>query len=113
MSSILFLFCPAISTAIRGQDWMDGDKVFWMTLPFWEVPSELMPGLQNAAGLNGLGFSMKKRYILLTTVCKTKIHLVLNVWRGRNGWMAADSVGCSCHFWNFQMRMYLVEFQYS
>ena len=70
VSSILFLFCPALSAAIRGRDWMDGDKVFWMTLPFWEVPSELMPELQNAAGLNGLVFSKKKRCILLTTVCK-------------------------------------------
>jgi len=57
VSSILFLFFPALSAAIRGRDWMDGEKMFWMTLPFWEVPSELMPGLQNAAGLNGLGFS--------------------------------------------------------
>ena len=61
VSSILFLFCLTLSAAIRGRDWMDGDEVFWMTLPFWEVPSELMPGLQNAAGLNGLGFSKKKK----------------------------------------------------
>ena len=67
----------------------------------------------GASELNGLVFTKKKRCILLTTVCKTKIHLVLYVWRGRNGWMAEDSVGCSCHFRNFQIRMSLVEFQYS
>ena len=61
VSSILLLFCPALSAAIKGRDWMDGGKAIWMTLPFWEVPSELMPGLQNAAGLNGLGFSKKKK----------------------------------------------------
>jgi hypothetical protein len=61
VSSILLLFCPALSAAIRGRDWMDGGKAIWMTLPFWEVPSELMPGLQNAAGLNRLGFSKNKK----------------------------------------------------
>jgi hypothetical protein len=50
-------------------------------------------GLWDAAGLNVLGFSKEKMCILLGTVCVTKIHLVIYVWRGRNGWMAADSVG--------------------
>ena len=105
VSGILLLLFPALSEVIKGPNWMDGEKVFWMTLLFWELPSKLMPGLQNAAGLSGLGFSKKKRCILLTTVCKTKVHLFLYVWRGRNGWMAVDSVGCSCHFRNFQMRL--------
>ena len=48
--------CAALSVAIRGQDWMDVGKAIWNTLPFWELPSELMPGLQDVAGLNGLGF---------------------------------------------------------
>ena len=113
VSSILLLFCPALSAAIKGRDWMDGGKAIWMTLPFWEVPSELIPRLQNAAGLNGLGYWNRKTCILLTTVCKTKIDHFKCVWRVRNGWMAADSVGCSCHFWNFQMRLCSVEFQYS
>ena len=39
---------------------MDGGKAIWMYLPFWELPSELMPELQDAAGVNGLGFSKKK-----------------------------------------------------
>jgi hypothetical protein len=30
VSSILLLFCPALSAAIRGQDWMDGGKAIWM-----------------------------------------------------------------------------------
>ena len=89
---------------------MDGGLPFRMMLPFWEVQSELMPVLQDAAELNGLSFLKKKKCILLTTVCVTDIHLVIYVWRGRNGWMAADSVGCSCLFWNFQMRQYLVDF---
>jgi hypothetical protein len=43
-------------------------------------------GLWDAAGLNVLGFSKEKICILLGTVCVTKIHLVIYVWRGRNGW---------------------------
>ena len=92
---------------------MDGGKAIWMYLPFQELHSELMLEFQDAAELNGLGFSKKKRSILLTTVCMTIMHLFKCVWRGRNGWMAEDSVACSCHFWNFQMWLCSVEFQYS
>ena len=82
-------------------------------------PSVLGSAIRIDAGATGCcwaqwaRFFTEKRCILLTTVCKTKFHFVLYVWRGRNGWMAGDSVGCSCHFRNFQIRMYLVEFQYS
>jgi hypothetical protein len=58
--SILIIYCLVLSAVIRGRDGMDGGKATSMTLPFSEVPSEMMPGLQDAAGPIGLGFSKKK-----------------------------------------------------
>jgi len=43
-----------------GADGMDAGRAV-MTLPFWEVPSKLMLGLWDAAGLNGSVFHRKKR----------------------------------------------------
>jgi hypothetical protein len=40
-SSIIIIIYPALSAAIGGRDGMDGGRALWMTLPFWEVPSEL------------------------------------------------------------------------
>ena len=40
-SSIIIKNYPALSAAMGGQDGMDGSRAHWMTLPFWEVPSEL------------------------------------------------------------------------
>ena len=36
-SSILIIHYPALSAAIWGWGWMDGNIAFWMTFPFWEV----------------------------------------------------------------------------
>ena len=38
-SDILIKIYPALSAAIWGRDGMDGSRVHWMTLPFWDVPS--------------------------------------------------------------------------
>jgi hypothetical protein len=40
-SSIIIIIYPALSAAMGGRDGMDGSRALWMTLPFWEVPSEL------------------------------------------------------------------------
>jgi hypothetical protein len=38
-SRIMIINYPTLSTAIRGR--MGGSRAYWMTLPFWEVPSIL------------------------------------------------------------------------
>ena len=38
-SSIILINHPALSAAIGRRDGMDGGRSYWMTLPFWEVPS--------------------------------------------------------------------------
>src|SRR6266446_442155 len=53
-------------------------------------------------------FIEKKVYIASYSVYIT-IHFVYMLEGGRNGWMAVDSVGCSCHFWNFQIRQDMVD----
>jgi len=76
-SRIVIKNYPAHSAAIGGRDGMDGGKANWMTLPFWEEPSKMMLGFANATGLNGPGFSWKKRDILLATVFVISIHIVI------------------------------------
>ena len=34
LSTIMIMKCSALSTAIGGQDGMDGNKSFWMLFPF-------------------------------------------------------------------------------
>jgi len=35
-SSILIKIYPTLSAAIGGRNWMDGERAYWMTLPFLE-----------------------------------------------------------------------------
>ena len=35
--SILIKIYPTLSATIRGQDWVDACRAYWMTLPFWEA----------------------------------------------------------------------------
>ena len=60
-------------------------------------------------GSMGSVFHRKKKGILLAIVCMLQSTLLYMLEGGRNGWMAVDSVGCSCHFWNFQIRLDMVD----
>ena len=57
-SSIIKINYPTLSTAIRGRDGMDGGRAHWMTLPFWEVPSELMAGLMGSGTSNLISITL-------------------------------------------------------
>ena len=45
-------------------------------------------GLSFAPGLIGLGFSWKNMCIVVNTVYLYAIYYFINVWVGKNGWMA-------------------------
>ena len=65
--SILIKIIPPLSAAIGGQDGMDGSRAYWMTLPFWEVPS--IPGSGMLLGSWDWFFIEKKGYITSYSVC--------------------------------------------
>ena len=60
-SRIIIKNYPGLSTAVWGQDGVDGSKACWMTLSFWEVPS--ISGLGMLLGSWARFFTEKKGYI--------------------------------------------------
>ena len=78
-------------------------------VPFWEMPSKLMMLALGCCWAQWARFFMDKKGILLAIVCMLQSTLLYMLRGGRNGWMAVDSVGCSCHFWNFQIWLDMVD----
>ena len=66
-SSIMLINYPALSAAIEGRDGMDGSRSYWMTLPFWDVPS--ISGSGMLLGSWARFFVEKKRYITSYNMC--------------------------------------------
>ena len=57
----VFIIYPALSATIGGRDRMDGGRAFWMTFRFGKCHQNWWCWHWDAAGLNGLGISWKKK----------------------------------------------------